>query len=103
MSVLSVHLLGAVATLASKPPGHTHGHMSVVLRLSGGREALVAGDAIYTRRALETEHMPFRIEDVHFYRRSLKEIQLYVQTKPDALVIPGHDMAEWRKLSPEYR
>ena len=28
--------------------------------------------------------------------------QLYVQTKPDALVIPGHDMAEWRKLQPAY-
>jgi hypothetical protein len=39
---------------------------------------------------------------VHFYKRSLKEIQLYVQTKPDALVIPGHDMGEWRKLRSEY-
>ena len=98
----SFDLLGDGSIRAVYTPGHTHGHMSVVLRLGGGREALVAGDAIYTRHALETEHMPFRIEDEHFFRRSLKEIQLYVQTKPDALVIPGHDMAEWRKLRDAY-
>jgi N-acyl homoserine lactone hydrolase len=98
----SFDLLGDGSIRAVYTPGHTHGHMSVVLRLAGGREALVAGDAIYTRHALDTEHLPFRIEDEHFYRRSLKEIQLYVQTKPDALVIPGHDLAEWNKLSPEY-
>jgi N-acyl homoserine lactone hydrolase len=98
----SFDLLGDGSIRAVYTPGHTHGHMSVVLRLAGGREALVAGDAIYTRHALETSHLPFRIEEEHFFRRSLKEIQLYVQTRPDALVIPGHDMAEWRKLNPEY-
>ena len=76
--------------------------MSVVLRLAGGREALVAGDAIYTRHALEAGHLPSRIEDEHLYRRSLREIQLYVENSPDALVIPGHDMPEWRKLSAVY-
>jgi N-acyl homoserine lactone hydrolase len=98
----SFDLLGDGSIRAVYTPGHTHGHMSVVLRLAGGREALVAGDAIYTRHALDTEHLPFRIEDEHFFRRSLKEIQLYVQTKPDALVIPGHDMPEWRRLNPSY-
>ena len=82
-------------------PGHTLGHLSVILRLRE-RDVLVAGDAIYTRHALETEHLPFRVEDEHFFRRSLKEIKLYVQTKPDALVIPGHDMAKWRKLNAVY-
>ena len=98
----SFDLLGDGSIRAVYTPGHTHGHMSVVLRLAEGREALVAGDAIYTRHQLETEHLPYRLEDEHFYRRSLKEIELYVQTKPDALVIPGHDMAEWKKLSPVY-
>jgi glyoxylase-like metal-dependent hydrolase (beta-lactamase superfamily II) len=98
----SFDLLGDGSIRAVYTPGHTHGHMSVVLRLAGGREALVAGDAIYTRHALETDHLPFRVEEEHYFRRSLKEIQLYVQTKPDALVIPGHDMAEWRKLNEAY-
>ena len=82
-------------------PGHTLGHMSVVLRLKG-REALVAGDAIYTRKALETGHKPYRKEDEHLYERSLREIQIYTEQTPDALVIPGHDMAAWRELSPTY-
>jgi N-acyl homoserine lactone hydrolase len=82
-------------------PGHTLGHMSVVLRLKS-REALVAGDAVYTRRALETGHKPYRMEDEHLYERSLREIQIYAEQTPDALIIPGHDMAAWRELSPAY-
>jgi N-acyl homoserine lactone hydrolase len=82
-------------------PGHTLGHMSVVLRL-GGREALVAGDAIYTRRTLETGHKPYRMEDEHLFERSLREIQIYAEQTPDALIVPGHDMEAWKELSPSY-
>src|SRR3954470_10626473 len=98
----SVDLLGDGSIRLVYTPGHTHGHMSVVLRLAGDREALVAGDAIYTRHALATGHRPFRIEDEHLYGRSLREIQLYSETRPEALVIPGHDMAAWRELEPVY-
>jgi glyoxylase-like metal-dependent hydrolase (beta-lactamase superfamily II) len=98
----SVDLLGDGSIRAVYTPGHTHGHMSVVLRLGGGREALVAGDAIYTRHTLATGHRPFRIEDEHLFGRSLKEIQLYAETNPDALIVPGHDMAAWRELDPVY-
>jgi glyoxylase-like metal-dependent hydrolase (beta-lactamase superfamily II) len=95
-------LLGDGSIRAVYTPGHTHGHMSVVLRLAGDREALVAGDAIYTRHALATGHRPFRIEDEHFFGRSLREIQLYAETTPDAVVITGHDMNAWRELDPVY-
>ena len=82
-------------------PGHTLGHMSVVLRLTG-REALVAGDAIYTRHALATGHKPYRMEDEHLYERSVREIQLYARGTPDALIVPGHDMEAWRGLDAVY-
>jgi glyoxylase-like metal-dependent hydrolase (beta-lactamase superfamily II) len=98
----SVDLLGDGSIRLVYTPGHTHGHCSVVLRLGGGREALVAGDAIYTRHALATGHRPFRIEDEHLFGRSLKEIQLYSETNHEALIIPGHDMAAWRELQPQY-
>lgn len=98
----SFDLLGDGSIRAVYTPGHTHGHMSVVLRLARGREALVAGDAIYTHHALESGQRPFRMEDEHLYGRSLKEIQLYAQNFPDALVIPGHDMAAWRELADVY-
>jgi N-acyl homoserine lactone hydrolase len=82
-------------------PGHTHGHCSVVLRL-GDREALLTADAAYTRRAIEETAVPFRVADEHRFRRSLREIQLYIEQTPDALVVPGHDMAAWRRLDSVY-
>jgi N-acyl homoserine lactone hydrolase len=94
-------LLGDGSIRAAYTPGHTHGHMSVVLRL-GDREAVVAGDAIYTFHALQSGHLPFRVEDVHLYRRSLRELQIYVENNPDALVIPGHDIEAWKRLKAVY-
>jgi N-acyl homoserine lactone hydrolase len=82
-------------------PGHTSGHLSVVLRLSGG-EALVAGDAIYSLTTMRESHLPYRVEDEHLFRRSLREIQLYAEQTPDALIIPGHDMETWRGLDSSY-
>jgi N-acyl homoserine lactone hydrolase len=82
-------------------PGHTLGHMSVIVRL-GGREALLAGDAIYTRRTLAEGVKPWRMEDEHLFERSLREIQIYAEQTPDALIVPGHDMDAWRELEPLY-
>jgi N-acyl homoserine lactone hydrolase len=82
-------------------PGHTFGHLSVVLRLAG-RECLVAGDAIYTLRTMRDSHLPHRVADEHLFHRSLREIQLYAEQTPGALIIPGHDMAAWRELDAAY-
>ena len=82
-------------------PGHSLGHLSLILRLNG-REALVAGDALYMRKTLEDSHLPWRMADEHLFRRSLREIQLYVKETPSALVVPGHDMETWRELEPVY-
>jgi len=82
-------------------PGHTLGHMSVVLQTAAG-EVLVAGDAIFMHRTLEDDHMPFLLADEHLFRRSLRELRQYVKETPDALVIPGHDWEAWQKLKPVY-
>jgi N-acyl homoserine lactone hydrolase len=82
-------------------PGHTAGHMSVVLQTAHG-EVFVAGDAIFMRRTLDDEHLPHMLFDEHLFRRSLREIKQYVKETPDAVVIPGHDMAAWEKLKPVY-
>ncbi len=88
---------GSVRTVYT--PGHTLGHMSVVVRTAGG-EVLITGDAIYLRRNLDDTHLPHRTEDDHLYGRSLREIQQYVRETPDALVIPGHDWDAWQGLDP---
>ena len=97
----SFDLFGDGSVRAVYTPGHTLGHMSVVVRTAGG-EVLVAGDAIYLRGNLDDTHLPHRTEDDHLYRRSLREMQQYVRETPDAVVIPGHDWEAWQELEPAY-
>jgi glyoxylase-like metal-dependent hydrolase (beta-lactamase superfamily II) len=82
-------------------PGHTLGHLSVVLQTESG-EVLVAGDAIFMHRTLEDDHLPYALPDEHLFRRSLREIRQYRKETPDAVVIPGHDWEAWQKLKPVY-
>jgi N-acyl homoserine lactone hydrolase len=82
-------------------PGHTLGHASVLLRTGRG-EVLVAADAMYLRRTLDDTHLPYRTEDEHLFRRSLREIRQYAQETPDALIIPGHDWEAWQRLEAAY-
>ena len=78
-------------------PGHTLGHLSVVLRLKK-REALLAGDAIYLERTLREKALPHQMEDEHLFKRSLREIELYAREAPDAVIVPGHDIEAWQRL-----
>jgi N-acyl homoserine lactone hydrolase len=97
----SFDLFGDGSIRAVFTPGHTLGHMSVVVRTMG-LEVLIAGDAIYLRETLESGHLPHRTEDEHLFRRSLREIQQYRKETPDALIIPGHDWKAWHELEPVY-
>jgi len=90
---------GSVRLLST--PGHTRGHMSVVLRLPE-REFLVAGDAAFTLRAITESVLPINLVDEHEYRRSLREIQLYRRETPQAVIVPGHDMGVWSELNELY-
>jgi N-acyl homoserine lactone hydrolase len=97
----AIDLLGDGSIRLAYTPGHTHGHLSAVLRLAD-REALVCGDAVQTMKTITDGHRPSRIDDQHLFGRSLREIELYMEQTPDALVIPGHDMDAWRGLEPAY-
>ena len=97
----SVDVFGDGSIRLAFTPGHTLGHVSVILRLKE-HEVLVAGDAIYTRRTLETGHKPYRMEDEHLFERSVREIQIYAKETPEALIIPGHDMEAWKRLKAVY-
>ena len=46
--------------------------------------------------------MPHLVSDEHLYLRSLKEMQLYLEQTPDALVVPGHDMRAYLRLDRSY-
>lgn len=97
----SFDLFGDGSVTLVSTPGHSAGHQSVVLRLSG-REALICGDAAYTRRTIDEGVRPMVLDDEHNFRRSLSEIRGYMQITPSALVIPGHDPDAWEQLDELY-
>ncbi len=100
----TIDLLGDGSVRLLSTPGHTRGHMSVVLRLAG-REALLAADAGYALEeniregALPT---PVTTYDDHLWRRSVREIQLFMRERPDTLVVPSHDMRVIESLDEVY-
>lgn len=98
----AVDLLGDGSIRLLSTTGHSPGHQSVLLRLGGGRELLLAGDAAYSRRTLEEDLIPTFCPDVHLYCRSLAEIRRYMTLTPAAEVICGHDAVCWPRLREVY-
>ncbi len=82
-------------------PGHTAGHMSVILGLPR-RDFVVAGDVAYTWRQLQGGPEPYLVHDRHNWRRSLHEMQAFREAYPYALIVPGHDPKFWPKLDERY-
>jgi N-acyl homoserine lactone hydrolase len=91
-------LLGDGAIRLVSTPGHTPGHLSVLVRLAEGREALLIADAVYTLRNLYEERLPLITIDDEAYLRSLREIKAYAEQRPDATLVPTHDPDAWRAL-----
>jgi glyoxylase-like metal-dependent hydrolase (beta-lactamase superfamily II) len=98
----TIDLFGDGSVRLISTPGHSAGHMSVLLRLESGRELLLAADAAYARRTIDEELVPVLVDDVHRYRRSLREIRRYVEQTPGAEVICGHDRDGWPELQDTY-
>jgi glyoxylase-like metal-dependent hydrolase (beta-lactamase superfamily II) len=97
----SFDLFGDGSVRAVYTPGHSLGHMSIVLRTARA-EVLLAADAIYLRRTLDDTHLPYRTADDHLFRRSLREIRQYAAETPEALIVPGHDWEAWQELEAVY-
>jgi glyoxylase-like metal-dependent hydrolase (beta-lactamase superfamily II) len=93
----ALDLFGDGSVRALYTPGHTAGHVSYALRTAAG-EVLVAGDAVYTRHALETGHLPAVMASEERFRASLDQIRRY----DGGLVIPGHDWEAWDQLEDVY-
>lgn len=77
-------------------PGHTPGHVSVLLRLAGGRPCLLTVDAAYARRSIDERLVPLLCPDVRAYLRSLDELRAFVAAEPGAIVVCGHDPDRWQ-------
>jgi N-acyl homoserine lactone hydrolase len=97
----SVDLFGDGSVRLLATPGHSPGHVSVLLRLRE-REALLCGDAAYTRHAIEHDDVPLVKDDEHRFFRSLREIRRFTERTPGLVVIPGHDPEVWPTLDALY-
>jgi N-acyl homoserine lactone hydrolase len=98
----AIDLLGDGSVRLLATPGHSPGHLSVLLRLGGGGELLLTGDAAYARRTIDEDLVPTICPDVHRYRRSLGEIRRYVERNPDVEVVCGHDREGWPRVKDLY-
>jgi N-acyl homoserine lactone hydrolase len=97
----AVDLFGDGAITLLDTPGHSAGHLSVLARLRE-REALIAGDAIYTIATLREGKRPWHSQNRAAFERSLRMLQAYDREHQDALIVPGHDEAYWETLAERY-
>jgi len=95
----TVDLLGDGSVRLISTPGHTPGHMSVLLRAEAGREVLVVGDAAYTVRSIREQLLPLIVDDTERYRRSLADLRAFADQHPDAVLVPTHDPDAYTALS----
>jgi N-acyl homoserine lactone hydrolase len=97
----TLDLLGDGSVRLVSTPGHSHGHMSVVLRTASG-PLLLAGDAAYTRRAIAEGHDQLARADLAAYRDSLKTLRRWADANPAAPIICSHDHELWPNLPALY-
>jgi N-acyl homoserine lactone hydrolase len=94
-------LFGDGSVRLASTPGHTAGHQSLICRLAD-RDLVIAGDAIYTIAQLSGAPQPPRPFDRHNWRRSMRELQHFARTYPQAVILPGHDPEHWKTLEKRY-
>ena len=94
----TVDLLGDGSVRLVSTPGHTKGHMSVLVQTPRG-EALLAGDAAYTLRNVREQVLPLLTADAARQRRSLAELKAFMDARPGVPVIPSHDPDAYRALA----
>jgi N-acyl homoserine lactone hydrolase len=95
-------LFGDGSVRLAYTPGHSAGHMSVILHLAE-RDFVIGGDATYMQAQLDGDApLAPRPFDAHNYRRSLQELKLFRREFPDAIVTPGHDPEFYAGLNARY-
>ena len=94
----TIDLLGDGSVRLISTPGHTVGHLSVLLRLAHDRQVLVVGDAAYTLRNIQEEILPLITDDDEAARRSVREIKAFAESEPEAILVPTHDPEAWHAL-----
>jgi len=94
----SLDLLGDGSIRLLYTPGHTKGHVSILLRLEGGRQAMLVGDAAYTLRNIRDVTLPLLTADDDASLRTLRALNAFAEQNPEAILVPSHDPVAWHAL-----
>jgi N-acyl homoserine lactone hydrolase len=76
-------------------PGHTPGHLSLLLRLAGGEQLLLTADAAYAQSTLDERLVPLFVDDKDAYLASLDRL-IALGDEADHVVC-GHDPGGLRR------
>jgi glyoxylase-like metal-dependent hydrolase (beta-lactamase superfamily II) len=90
----TVDLLGDGTLRLVWSPGHTAGHVAVLVATDDG-PVFVLGDAVYTLRNLHDDVLPFRMDDDDAARATMRELRAFAASHPDVPLIPTHDPDLW--------
>ena len=88
-------LLGDGSVRLVPTPGHTPGHMSVLLATATHGRVMLVGDAAYTRQNVAEQRLPLLAADGSAAARSLREL---AALDPDVTLVPSHDPNAWEEL-----
>lgn len=94
----SLDLLGDGSIRLLSTPGHTTGHLSILLTLHGGQRVLVVGDAAYTRGSIDDGLLPMITAGDEESLRSLSQLKAFGESDPEAILVPSHDPDAWHAL-----
>lgn len=98
--VRTVDLLGDGSVRLLSTPGHTPGHLSLLVETTDHGTVLLVGDAAYTRRSIAERVLPLLTDDDAAAQQTLDALHDYVQDHPATTVVPTHDADAWRALAP---
>lgn len=94
-----IDLVGDGSLLVLATPGHTPGHVSLLLNLPEGA-VLLTGDMAWTEGNIQTRSigLPFVSSDGPAARASLGRLVAFQRDNPEVLVVPGHDLNPLRRV-----
>ena len=91
-------LLGDGRVRLVSTPGHTPGHLSVLVSTSRQGELLLVGDAAYSLRNVDEDLLPMLTADDAASRRSMAELRALARGAGAPTLVPSHDPDAWRVL-----
>src|SRR5258708_18103683 len=83
--------------IAVPTPGHTAGHLSVIV-VDGDVHYFIAGDVAYFERSLVSQTLEGPTLEIALHRQTLERVKAYVQQYP-TVYLPSHDPESARRLA----